>query len=84
MNYAARTVISPDCFLQTDEIGVPQYFAETLTFKQPVTAFNYKEMAQLVINGPNYPGALIVEDEFGSKTVLVCLIPLFNTVMMAN
>lgn len=52
-------------------LQVPQYFAETLTYKQPVTAFNYKEMAQLVINGTKYPGALIVEDEFGVKTVLV-------------
>ncbi|EGG19637.1 RNA polymerase I [Cavenderia fasciculata] len=66
VNYAARTVISPDISLETNEMGVPQYFARTLTFPQPVTHFNYQQMAQAVINGPdNYPGANYIEDEDG-------------------
>lgn len=52
---------------------IPQYFAENLYFQQPVTQFNYKDMAQLVMNGPKkYPGAVTVEDEFGFRTNLVC------------
>ncbi|KAN0015434.1 hypothetical protein ACTFIU_008165 [Dictyostelium citrinum] len=66
VNYAARTVISPDISLETNEMGVPQYFAKTLTFPQPVTSFNYNQLAQAVINGPEqYPGANFIEDENG-------------------
>nr|AOE43238.1 RNA polymerase I [Cavenderia deminutiva] len=66
VNYAARTVISPDVSLETNEMGVPEYFARTLTFPQPVTHFNVRQLAQAVINGPEqYPGANFVEDETG-------------------
>jgi len=66
VNYAARTVISPDISLETNEMGVPEYFAKTLTFPQPVTSFNYNQLAQAVINGPDkYPGANFIEDENG-------------------
>lgn len=67
VNYAARTVISPDPFLDTNQIGVPDYFAKKLTFPQPVTAFNFQEMQQAVINGPyKHPGANFIEDERGN------------------
>ncbi|KAF2072418.1 hypothetical protein CYY_006276 [Polysphondylium violaceum] len=66
VNYAARTVISPDISLETNEMGVPEYFAKTLTFPQPVTSFNFNQLAQAVINGPDkYPGANFIEDENG-------------------
>nr|AOE43239.1 RNA polymerase I [Synstelium polycarpum] len=66
VNYAARTVISPDISLESNEMGVPQYFAKTLTFPQPVTAVNYAQMAKAVMNGPdNYPGANFIEDSMG-------------------
>ena len=42
VNYAARTVISPDPLLRTNEIGIPEYFAKTLTYPEPVTTLNYK------------------------------------------
>lgn len=34
VNQSARSVISPDPFLQTNEIGVPPYVAQTLTFPE--------------------------------------------------
>lgn len=40
VNYAARSVISPDPYIRNDEIGVPVKFARTLTYPQPVTAWN--------------------------------------------
>ncbi len=62
VNYAARTVISPDPYIETDEIGIPMVFAKKLTFPTPVTWHNYKQLAQAVINGPNvHPGASQVE-----------------------
>lgn len=71
VNFAARSVISPDPFLQTNEIGIPLVFAMKLTFPEPVTETNFREMQQAVMNGPGkYPGANAVIDENGHTTVL--------------
>ena len=42
VNYAARSVITPDPNLDVDEIGVPDCFAKKLSFPVPVTKNNYK------------------------------------------
>ncbi|ETV70991.1 hypothetical protein H257_13721 [Aphanomyces astaci] len=66
VNYAARSVISPDPYISTSEIGVPLKFAKTLTLPQAVTPWNVEEMRQLVENGPDiHPGANFVENERG-------------------
>ncbi|CAL1701179.1 unnamed protein product [Somion occarium] len=66
VNYAARSVISPDVNIEPNEIGVPPVFARKLTFPEPVTPANFHEMRTLVIAGPhNYPGATMVEYEDG-------------------
>ncbi|CAH0486361.1 unnamed protein product [Peronospora farinosa] len=66
VNYAARSVISPDPYISTSQIGVPLRFAKTLTYPQPVTPWNVEEMRQLVVNGPDvHPGANFVESENG-------------------
>ncbi|KAH9077239.1 beta and beta-prime subunits of DNA dependent RNA-polymerase [Lactarius deliciosus] len=71
VNYAARSVISPDVNIEPNEIGVPPVFARKLTFPEPVTPVNFHEMRQLVINGPKiYPGATIVEFEDGHQIYL--------------
>jgi DNA-directed RNA polymerase I subunit RPA1 len=62
VNYAGRSVISPDVYINTDEIGIPEIFAKKLTYPQPVNSINFWEMRQLVLNGPDvYPGACLVE-----------------------
>eukprot|EP00792_Barthelona_sp_PAP020_P007080 TRINITY_DN3101_c1_g5_i2.p1 TRINITY_DN3101_c1_g5~~TRINITY_DN3101_c1_g5_i2.p1 ORF type:complete len:1531 (+),score=458.12 TRINITY_DN3101_c1_g5_i2:3277-7869(+) len=62
VNYSARSVISPDVNLLTNEIGVPQVFAKTLTYPEPVTELNVESMRTAVENGPNvYPGANFIE-----------------------
>ncbi|XP_031567352.1 DNA-directed RNA polymerase I subunit RPA1-like [Actinia tenebrosa] len=71
VDYAARSVISPDPYINTDEIGIPEVFATKLTYPQPVTPWNVKELRQAVINGPLvHPGAILVENEDGKKTRL--------------
>lgn len=66
VNYAARSVISPDVNIETSEIGVPPVFAKTLTYPEPVTPFNVSYLRKLVINGPkNYPGASMIQYEDG-------------------
>ena len=40
VNFAARSVISPDPYLAAGEIGVPPYFAVRLSFPERVTPWN--------------------------------------------
>ncbi|CCU82237.1 DNA-directed RNA polymerase I [Blumeria hordei DH14] len=63
VNYAARSVISPDPNIETNEIGVPLVFAKKLTYPEPVTSHNFKDLQQAVINGPDkWPGAVAIEN----------------------
>jgi DNA-directed RNA polymerase I subunit RPA1 len=61
VDYACRSVISPDPYVGTNEIGLPRYFATVLTYPTPVIDLNIKEMRQLVERGVEYPGARWVE-----------------------
>ncbi|KAL4996608.1 hypothetical protein BDV10DRAFT_108805 [Aspergillus recurvatus] len=71
VNFAARSVISPDPNIETNEIGVPMVFAMKLTYPEPVTNHNFWELKQAVINGPDkYPGAMAIENELGQVTNL--------------
>eukprot|EP00795_Rhopilema_esculentum_P016610 gene16610-8039_t len=71
VNFAARSVISPDPYLNTDEIGIPEIFAKKLTYAQPVTPWNCQKLRTAVTNGPNnHPGAVMVEHEDGRKVIL--------------
>ncbi|KAH8597985.1 hypothetical protein B0O99DRAFT_507574 [Bisporella sp. PMI_857] len=66
VNFAARSVISPDPNIETNEIGVPPVFAKKLTYPEPVTSHNFKELQQAVINGiDKWPGAAAIENENG-------------------
>ena len=66
VNFAARSVISPDPNIETNEIGVPPVFAKKLTYPEPVTTHNFQELKQAVINGVNkWPGAAAIENENG-------------------
>lgn len=66
VNFAARSVISPDPNIETNEIGVPLVFAKKLTYPEPVTSHNFAELSKAVINGMDkYPGAAAIENENG-------------------
>ncbi|KAF2218814.1 hypothetical protein BDZ85DRAFT_307063 [Elsinoe ampelina] len=66
VNFAARTVISPDPNIETNEIGVPPVFAIKLTYPEPVTDHNFQELKEAVMNGPFvWPGAVAIENENG-------------------
>ncbi|KAM4622215.1 DNA-directed RNA polymerase I subunit RPA1 [Polymixia lowei] len=71
VDFAARSVICPDMYIGTNEIGIPMVFATKLTYPQPVTPWNVKELRQAVLNGPNaHPGAVTVINEDGKRTIL--------------
>lgn len=72
VNYAARSVISPDPMIEDNEIGLPPVFATKLTFAEPVTRFNVASLRKCVENGPDkWPGATQVRDETGRIISLV-------------
>ncbi|KAH0575548.1 DNA-directed RNA polymerase subunit [Spironucleus salmonicida] len=73
VNFAARSVISPDINLSTTEIGIPDYFAKTLTFPEPVNQYNLEYLQSLVKNGKNYPGANMIEFSYGKRIDLTNL-----------
>jgi DNA-directed RNA polymerase I subunit RPA1 len=66
VNFAARSVISPDPNIETNEIGVPPVFARKLTYPEPVTSHNFYDLKEAVLNGPTkWPGAAAIENENG-------------------
>jgi DNA-directed RNA polymerase I subunit RPA1 len=67
VNFAARSVITPDPNLNIDEIGIPEAFAKHLTYPVPVTTWNVEELRKMIKNGPTqHPGAVMVEYEDGT------------------
>ena len=66
VNFAARSVISPDPNIETNEIGVPPIFAKKLTYPEPVTDHNFYDLKEAVVNGVDkWPGAAAIENENG-------------------
>ena len=71
VNYAGRSVISPDPFINANEVGIPLIIASKLTFPERVTRYNLEFMKKLCMNGPaKYPGAKYIEDEEGRLIAL--------------
>lgn len=63
VDFAARSVISPDPFLRTDEVGLPLMAATKMTFPEPVNDANEELLRRCVINGAyKYPGAVAIEE----------------------
>ena len=72
VNYACRSVISPDINLETNQIGLPRFAAMQLSVPEPVFAHNVDYLRQLVLNGPDvYPGATAVQYPDGKVVSLV-------------
>lgn len=71
VNFAARTVITPDPNINIDQIGVPEAFALKLTYPVPVTPWNVLQLRKMVQNGANiHPGACYIELETGQKLAI--------------
>jgi DNA-directed RNA polymerase I subunit RPA1 len=70
VNYAARSVISPDPLLDTNEVGVPLFVAKKLTFPEAVNEANIEKLKILIRNGPTvWPGAVYITEN-GKKIAL--------------
>jgi DNA-directed RNA polymerase I subunit RPA1 len=68
VNYSARSVISPDPFLDVNEVGIPRQFAMKLSFPELVANWNLTQLQDAVRNGPqHYPGANLLEKGNGLR-----------------
>jgi len=56
VNYSSRAVISPDPYLEIDEVGVPYEVAKIITVPEAVTSLNLEEMKKMVM-AEEYPAA---------------------------
>merc|ERR1719284_488502 len=66
VDFSARSVISPDPYINGGDIGIPLYFAKVMSFPESITKHNLLLLKQLIINGSdNYPGAIALENENG-------------------
>ncbi|KAK6941856.1 RNA polymerase Rpb1, domain 5 [Dillenia turbinata] len=67
VNFACRSVISPDPYLAVNEIGIPPYFALRLTYPERVTPWNVDKLRNAIVNGPEiHPGATHYVDGNGT------------------
>ncbi|NBQ17986.1 DNA-directed RNA polymerase subunit A', partial [bacterium] len=61
VDFSGRSVITPDSYINIDQLGVPKKIAMELTIPEEVTPFNIKFLTGLVKNGRDtYPGANFV------------------------
>ncbi|GMH08181.1 hypothetical protein Nepgr_010021 [Nepenthes gracilis] len=67
VNFACRSVISPDPYLAVDEIGIPPCFALKLTYPESVTPWNVVVLRDAIVNGPEiHPGATHYVDKLAN------------------
>ena len=58
VDFSARSVITPDPYIDIDMVGIPKNIAMILTIPEEVTQYNIKYLSGLVNNGQDvYPGA---------------------------
>ena len=70
-DFSSRTVISPDPFIELNEVGIPKDIAMILTVPERVTEWNKIYLKKYIENGPQkYPGAnYIIKPDGKRKTI---------------
>ena len=70
VDFAARSVITPDANIDVDELGVPEEIAMNLTFPEAVSPYNRDRLMSYIRNGPfKHPGAKSVFVKSEDKTL---------------
>ena len=74
VNFCCRSVISPDPYMGTNEVGIPVKFAKELHYPTPVSTWNIKLMRELVERGPHeYPGEYAIISIMYKSYMYVCM-----------
>jgi DNA-directed RNA polymerase I subunit RPA1 len=83
VNYCCRSVISPDPYLGTNEIGLPVHFAKTLHYPTPVNDWNFKYLRRLVERGAHeYPGEDFIHFAFFRLSLTSCKCHVTNRTLL--
>ena len=61
VNYAGRSVISPDPNVQINQVVLPLHMARIMTICELVTDNNIEWLRKLVRNGNKHPGAMKIK-----------------------
>ena len=70
VDFCARSVITPDPNIKTNELGVPIQIASNLTIPEVVNKYNLTKLSNLVRNSPyKYPSAKSIERIKTKKTI---------------
>lgn len=78
VNHACRSVISPDPYVGTNEIGIPLRFAMAFSYPEPVTAWNANELRKMVERGPTaYPGKALEAMDLVAFVCVACMVCFF-------
>ena len=67
VNFSSRTVISPDPFMNLNDVGIPLTIAKILTVPERVTSGNIEQLKKLIMSGDTWPGANYVVRTDGKK-----------------
>ena len=67
VNYSARTVISPDPYIDLNEVGVPYEIAKLVTVAETVNDINIEKLKKIIEKGNEYPGANYVVRPDGKR-----------------
>ncbi len=67
VNFCARSVISPDPFIDIDEVGVPLHVAKELTIPERATSWNIPWLKKMIKNYGKYPSANYVFTKEGKR-----------------
>ncbi len=65
VDFSARSVISPDPFLDLDEVGVPERIAKNLTIPEEINEFNFERIVKLCQSGSV---KYLLQPQVGSRT----------------
>ncbi len=57
VNYSGRTVISPDPYIEINEVGIPYEIAKIVSVAETVNDLNIKKLKKLIEKAEEYPGA---------------------------
>lgn len=67
VNFSGRTVVSPDPYLEINEVGVPIEVAKIITVPVGVTSTNIEYIKDIIRKGGEYPGANYVVRPDGKR-----------------
>jgi len=57
VNFSGRTVVSPDPYIDINEVGIPLEVARIITVSEGITTINLEYIKELINKGGEYPGA---------------------------